>query len=84
MIRDKAYIIGTNIHSFRVGQPAEIVGVEMITPDFTNFPDAKMVPRLCYNAVWADSVEDWIAVSDVENYKIVPFAEILEAYKQKT
>jgi hypothetical protein len=70
MTRDKAYLVGVHRYSFRSGKPAEIIGVEMVTPENEK-------PRLCYHIMWSDKVEDWIAVEDSVNYKIVTFEDIL-------
>lgn len=71
MIRDKAYLIGINPYSFRKGEPAEIVGVELL------IPEGGLKKRLCYHVMWADKGEDWIPVADDENYKIISFEDIL-------
>jgi len=70
MTRDKAYLVGVHRYSFKSGKPAEIIGVEMVTPE-----NGK--PRLCYHIMWSDKVEDWIAVEDSANYKIISFEDIL-------
>ena len=70
MTRDNAYYIGTNLHSFRPNIPAEIVGVEWVSP-------VEKESRLCYHIRWADSTEDWAPISDSENYKIITFQDIL-------
>lgn len=70
MTRDKAYLVGIHRYSFRSGEPAEIIGVEIITPD------DKLEPRLCYHVMWRDKVEDFIAV-DGGHFKIISFTDIL-------
>ena len=71
MLIDKAYYVGTNPYSFRVGIPAEIIGVQIITPD------NQTRPRPCYHVRWSDSTEDWVCIADDKNYKIISFTDIL-------
>lgn len=70
MTRDKAYLVGVHRYSFKSGKAAEIVGVEIVTPE-----NGK--PRLCYHIMWSDKTEDWIPVEDSSNYKIISFEDIL-------
>lgn len=70
MTRDKAYLVGTHRYSSKSGKPAEIIGVEIVTPE-------NKKPRLCYHIMWNDKVEDWVAVEDSANYKIISFNDIL-------
>lgn len=70
MIRDKAYLVGIHRYSFKSGKPAEIIGVEIVT-------GVSAKPRLCYHVMWSDKTEDWIAVEDSANYKIISFEDIL-------
>lgn len=70
MTRDKAYLVGVHRYSFKSGKPAEIIGVEMVTPENGE-------SRLCYHIMWSDKTEDWIAVGDSTNYKIISFEDIL-------
>ena len=70
MTRDKAYLVGIHRYSFKSGKPAEIVGVELVTHENEK-------PKLCYHIMWTDTVEDWIAVEDSSNYKIIGFEDIL-------
>lgn len=69
MKRDKAYLVGVHRYSKRGGEPAEIIGVEMVTPK-------NNTSRLCYHIMWADKEEDWLPVADSENYKIISFEDI--------
>jgi hypothetical protein len=68
--RDKVYFIGIHRYSHKSGIPAEIIGVEMITPQ-------DLEPRLCYHIEWSDKTEDWVQIDDVTNYKIITFSDIL-------
>jgi hypothetical protein len=71
MKRDKAYLVGVHRYSFKSGVPGEIIGVEIITPDNEK-------PRLCYHVQWPDMEEDWFAIEDIPNYKIISFNDILK------
>jgi len=42
MTRDKAYFVGIHRYSNKSGKPAEIIGVEWVTP-------VGLEPRLCYH-----------------------------------
>lgn len=72
MVRKKVYLIDLSIYGFRKGEPCEIIGVEMITPD-------NLQPRLCYHLRFPDMVEDFKPIHD-GNYK---FYTLNELYKQK-
>ena len=69
MKREKIYLIDLSFVGFRCGKPAEIIGVEMCTPD-------GLEPRLCYHIKFEDSVEDWKPVGE-EMYQIKTFSEVL-------
>jgi hypothetical protein len=71
MKTDKAYYVGIHRYSHKSGIAAEIIGVGMITHD--NISE----PRLCYKIQWYDGVEDWVPVSDSDNYKIISFQDVL-------
>lgn len=60
----KAFLVGTHRYSFRAGKPAEIIGVVFITPD-------KLNPRACYHVRFDDGAEDFVAISDINNFKII-------------
>jgi len=69
MKREKVYLIDLSDAGFRRNEPAEIIGVEMCTPEGLD-------PRLCYHLKWSDSVEDWKPVNE-KQYKILTFTELL-------
>jgi hypothetical protein len=69
METDKAYYVGTHRYSFKSGDPAEIVGVKMVTPELEE-------QRLCYHIRWSDGCEDFVPVSD-NTYKIIGFNDIV-------
>jgi len=69
MKREKVYLIDLSGSGFRCGKPAEIIGVEMVTPE-------GLKPRVCYHLRWSDAVEDWKPLNEDE-YKIVTFTEML-------
>lgn len=60
---EKAYYIGTHQYSFRRGEAAEIIGVEMVQPDGQDF-------RACYRVRYADGKEDLCPVAEHGNYTI--------------
>lgn len=75
MKREKVYLIDESGYGFRCGKPAEIIGLDMVTPK-------NLEPRLCYHLRWEDSVEDWKPITE-KTYKIVTFTELLAGdYKQ--
>ena len=69
MEREKVYLIDNSGNGFRCGIPAEIIGVEMVTPE-------GLKPRLCYHLKWSDFVEDWKPVHE-GSYKVLTFTELL-------
>ena len=69
MKREKVYLVDLSGSGFRCGRPAEIIGVEMCTPD-------GLEPRLCYHLRWEDSKEDWKPVGE-PLYEIRTFSQIL-------
>lgn len=60
---EKAFYTGTNIHSFRQGEQAEILNIKMVTPD-------DLTPRACFHIRYEDGVEDYVLIRDQENYNI--------------
>lgn len=74
MKTEKAYIIGTHPYSFRSGEPAEIIGVKLVTPS----SDIKC--RLCYEIEFSDGFKDSIAVEDASNYTIVQFSDLVDEH----
>jgi hypothetical protein len=75
MVREIVYLIDQSDAGFRRNEPAEIIGIEMCTPN-------GLEPRLCYHIKWSDSVEDWKPVYE-KTYKIVTFTEMLAGVKNK-
>ena len=69
MKREKAYLVDLNPSGFRNSKPAEIIGVEIISPD-------ELSPRLCYHVQWGDFVEDWKPVKEGD-YKILTLKEVV-------
>ena len=57
------HIRGTNPYSFRAGEWATIVRVQKIAPD--NLPE-----REVYVCKYLDGFEDFIVISDTENYEV--------------
>jgi len=77
METDKAYYIGTNSHSFRQGEPAEIIGV------VTYYPDLMGEPRVCFHLRYGDGFEDYSPISDKQNYIILTADKIKNSYSVK-
>lgn len=69
MKREKIYLIDNSGNGFRCGVPAEIIGVEMITPE-------GLKPRLCYHLRWSDSVEDFKPIKE-DTYTIITFTDLI-------
>ena len=63
----KAFIKGVGIHSYKLNEVAEIIGVVMVTPE-------GLKERPCFEVLYQDGFINYIAMSDVEegNYKIIP------------
>lgn len=74
MEREIVYLIDNSGNGFRCGIPAQIIGVEMITPK-------GLSPRLCYHLKWSDGVEDFKPMNE-NGYKILTFTELLKNKKQ--
>lgn len=75
MTKDKAYLVGTSIHSYRQGEPAAITGVVIVTPGPT--PNTQHQSRPCFSIRFSDGTVDYIAISDSDNYKIVTMNQII-------
>ena len=69
---EKAYLIGTHAYSFRSGEPAEIIGVKLVTPS----SDLKC--RLCYEIEFSDGHKDFVVVKD-DRYKIVKLSDLVDS-----
>ena len=69
MYKETVYLIDLSNDGFRCFEPAEIMGVNMVTPD-------GLEPRLCYHLKWSDGVEDWKPLYE-KQYKIVTFNDLL-------
>ncbi len=72
-MKGKAYLVGTNIHSFRSGEPALIKGVVWSYPK-------DLERRLCYVVEYDDGFIDYVAMHDKENYKVLTFLEMCALY----
>ena len=59
-----AYLTGTHPYSFRSGQKAKIIGVVTVPPD------AKLLPRLGFAVEYPDGEVDYVAISDVDTYRL--------------
>lgn len=71
---EDAYYVGTNIHSYRYGEPAKIVDVK------TLYIENRVA--VCFHIVFADGKDDWCPLSDYENYKILTDKEVTVSYSE--
>ncbi len=63
-MNQKAFLVGTHMYSFRAGKPAEIIGVQFVTP-------VNEEPRPCYHLRFEDGKEDFTPISDTLTFKII-------------
>lgn len=63
-MNQKAYLVGTHRYSFRAGQPAEIIGVQFVTP-------MHAAPRPCYHIQFEDGQQDFVALSECHRFAII-------------
>lgn len=63
-IGENAFYVGLRPHSFRFGQPAEIIGVKMVAPQGLN-------PRPCFHLRFEDGMEDFSPIHEVSSYQII-------------
>ena len=69
------YIVGTHHYSYRNGEPALILGVTI---------QNEKNPRPCYHVKYADGKQDFIAIEDSKNYKILMPNEVRAGYTLAT
>ena len=74
MKAEKLYLVGVHMHSFRVGTPAEVVGVKMCIPTTPSFLPFGSVPvpllaRVCYHIQFDDGREDFVPKTEVDDGK---------------
>lgn len=70
---EKVYLVGKHQYCYRSGEPAEIKGLVMGTPE------EKDKPRLAYKVEYYDGVIDYVVLSDVSlHYEIVTFKDIVK------
>ena len=65
MQTSKAYYVGTHRYSSRAGEPAEIVGVQVVVPT------GRSESRPCFHLRYKDGHEDFCPTSDKNNYEII-------------
>ncbi len=63
-MNQKAFIVGIHRYSFQAGKPAEIIGVEFVTPE-------NLSPRPCYKLRFEDGYEDFLPISEAHNFEII-------------
>lgn len=71
MKTQKAFLISIVPNTFRAGQPAEIIGAAIITPDGLD-------SRLCYHVRFYDGCTDYVAVSHETSFEIFSEDAILD------
>ena len=64
MNSEKCFYTGTHPYSFRSGQPAEVVGVNMVDPA------GKGDWRPCFHVRFPDGVEDFCPVLETQHYEL--------------
>ena len=72
---EDAYYVGTSIHSYRSLEPARIVAVK------TLYVENRC--SVCFHIVFADGKDDWVPLSDKENYRVLTNKEVQLSYKEK-
>lgn len=76
MKTEKLYIYGTHPSTFRQYEPAEVIGMKMLTPD-TCFGCPPKFPRPIIVVQHSDGTVDEIALSEVEsNYEFTTLSEM--------
>lgn len=68
-----AYYVGTNSHSYRQGEPALIL--EVVT-----FDRQDKSSTVCFRVKYGDGKEDFCPISDYDNYKVLCFDDVRQAY----
>lgn len=63
-MNQKAYLVGTHRYSFRAGKPAEIIGVQFVTP-------MNAEPRPCFHLQFEDGQQDFIPLSEAHHFVII-------------
>ena len=67
----KAYLVNIHRYGFHCGEPAEILGVVFFTP-----PGIYEL-RLCYRVKFKNGDEDYVALSDSNNFEIICEQDVL-------
>lgn len=73
MKREKAYLLITHPSLFGFGRVAEIIGVDLVTPD-------GLEERPCYHIIFSDFVEDWLPINQ-EGHKVIKLSEAIKFSK---
>lgn len=63
-MNQKAFLVGTHRYSFQAGEPAEIIGVQFVTPKNAE-------PRACYRLRFEDGQEDLVPLSEAHHFEII-------------
>jgi len=67
-----AYLVHIHRYGFRAGTPGEIVGVKIVSPDVCN-----RNPHPAYVVRFPDGIEDFVAVEDSENFRIISGEDVV-------
>lgn len=62
------YIVGVHLYCFRPGDPAQILDSVLYSSD-------NLSNRPCLHVIFSDGVEDYIPISDLDNYRILKTEE---------
>lgn len=73
----KVYYVGTHENSFRVGEPAEIIGVK-------NVASISKHGRPCFYIRYADGKEDLSPICDIKNYELLAEDDVKVSYRRIT
>lgn len=70
---EKVFLVGSRLYSFCAGEPCEVTGVAFVTPE-------GLEPRscYCYKIRTPGSEEDFVPISDSDNYKLISEADVAE------
>jgi hypothetical protein len=60
----KAFLVGTHRYLFQAGKPAEILGVQFVTPK-------GLKARACYHVRFEDGREDFVPLAEAHHFEII-------------
>lgn len=71
--RERSYLVNNHSMSFRPGQPALILGIDIVMPN-ENSPS-----RPCFHIQYSDFFEDWIPISDIKYCSLLTIDEVINS-----